>query len=189
MDDARVMCRAEPGSDLHREVEQASCREGTAVDFVAQPTAIQQFRDDEGRARTDADIVNSQDVRMIEAAGGTRFFKEPAAPYPVPGDLRRKDLEGDLAIEPGIPGSIHFTHAAGTQRSKDLVGSDAMALFHPRNQREGPDWRFQTASMHVMVTQKRSKADEALVAPTGSQNLGLLFSWQLTLRQTPTAGL
>ena len=42
-------------------------------------------------------------------------------------ELVGQDLDRDIAIEPGIAGTIHVAHAAGAERSNDFVRAEARA--------------------------------------------------------------
>jgi hypothetical protein len=42
-------------------------------------------------------------------------------------DIRRKDLDGDGAIEPGVDRSIDLAHAAGADERRDFIGSESRA--------------------------------------------------------------
>ena len=58
---------------------------------------------------------------------------EALAHVRVAGDVGRKNLDGDRAIEPDIPRSIHFSHSPRAERRLNLVRTEAGA----RRQRHG----------------------------------------------------
>ena len=55
---------------------------------------------------------------------------EAAQSIGVRGQRARQNLDGDVATELGVAGSIHLAHPAGANRRGDLVGSDASAWLH-----------------------------------------------------------
>ena len=58
-----------------------------------------------------------------ESAPIQRFPFEPFAQLRLLGKMLGQDLDGYSAIQPGIAGFVHLSHAPGTQRSEDFVGS------------------------------------------------------------------
>ena len=41
--------------------------------------------------------------------------------FPALGEMFGEDLDGDVAVEPGIAGAIHFTHTTRTQRGQNFI--------------------------------------------------------------------
>ena len=60
---------------------------------------------------------------MIELGEQLGFALEPFASLPVAGQLFWQYLDGNIAPELRITGSIHFTHSTGTDGRQDLVGA------------------------------------------------------------------
>ena len=69
-----------------------------------------------------ADGVDGDDVRMGQAGRRLRFPQEAQADLLAEGELRRQDLDGDLALEALVPGVEDHAHAAATDLSFDGVG-------------------------------------------------------------------
>src|SRR5258706_846085 len=71
-------------------------------------------------------LETREDVRIIREASG-------------------KDLDGDVAIEPGVPGAVDLAHAAGAKGLDDLVGpeSGTTAQYH------GGQWYLRGTTLHV----------------------------------------
>ena len=71
--------------------------------------------------------MNVRDVRMIDGRENLRLAKKTRQPI----GIRRVDvwqhLERNVATEPRIAGAIDHTHAAGTERTDDLVRAEAGA--------------------------------------------------------------
>ena len=64
---------------------------------------------------------------MVQAARRSRFLLEPAAIRRVLGELRRQDLDRDVALQLGIAGPVHLAHPARAQRADDLEPADTMS--------------------------------------------------------------
>jgi len=62
--------------DLHGEVDYLGHRRRRAREAIAQRLALEELRHDVGRAVVRADVVDGQNVRMIERAGGQSFLLE-----------------------------------------------------------------------------------------------------------------
>ncbi len=76
-----------------------------------------------------ADVVDGEDVRMVEGAGGAGFLLEAGEPFVGVGERSGKDLDGDVATEPLVAGAIDLAHAAGAELAEDFVWADASACL------------------------------------------------------------
>ena len=76
VDDALVVRGGEPLRDLARVVDRFARRQRAAHAAAAKRLALEQLRDDVGRAGVGADVVDGQDVRVVELAGGARLLLE-----------------------------------------------------------------------------------------------------------------
>ena len=52
---------------------------------------------------------------MIQARDRARFLLEATEAFRVGGDVRRQDLDRDVAPEPRVVRAIHLAHAAGAE--------------------------------------------------------------------------
>jgi hypothetical protein len=59
-----------------------------------------------------AEIVDAADVRMIERRSGSRFPLEAIDSRGVVREIRREELERDLASQAEVLGAINHAHAA-----------------------------------------------------------------------------
>ncbi len=60
------------------------------------------------------DGVDRNDIRVIELRGSLRLAQESLADVGAETQLRRQDLDRDLALETPVPGAVHDTHTAAT---------------------------------------------------------------------------
>jgi hypothetical protein len=70
------------------------------------------------------DVVNGEDVGVVQGRDGPGLTLEAAQALGVTGDLLGEHLEGDLAVEAGVAGAVHLTHAPGPEGRQDLVSSE-----------------------------------------------------------------
>ena len=78
MDDPAIVRRGQTARDLTRVVGRLAGRQRTAGHPVAQRFTVEKLSDEVRGAALDADVVDRQDVRMVESAGGSRFLLESA---------------------------------------------------------------------------------------------------------------
>jgi len=64
---------------------------------------------------------------MIERAGGSGFLQEPLLTAGIAKVGTGEDLKGDFTLQPRIPGSKHFSHAARPKGGLNLVRPEACA--------------------------------------------------------------
>jgi hypothetical protein len=77
--------------------------------------------------RTFFDPVNRGDIRVIQRAEDLRFTAESRETIWIGRECLRQNLERDLATQPEIPGAIHLTHPARSERTHNLVGTELRA--------------------------------------------------------------
>jgi len=73
----------------------------------------------------DADIVHSNDVRMVEGSGRARFQLEPLQLHLVA--KPRENLDRNIPAKARVMGPIHHSHRTGAERRHDLVGPETIA--------------------------------------------------------------
>src|SRR6266481_4121241 len=67
------------------------------------------------------------DVRMIQTRDGFCFALKPLLANRIGGELRRKNLDGDVALQPRVPRAIHFSHPTCAEGRRDFVGAKMCA--------------------------------------------------------------
>jgi hypothetical protein len=58
---------------------------------------------------------------VVEGAGEAGFLLEAVEALGSVADLARQDLDGDVAAEAGVAGSVDLAHPAGPDRAQHLV--------------------------------------------------------------------
>ena len=102
-------------------------RQAARTQLIAERLALQQLRDDVGRAVLVPDVIDGQDVRMVQRRGRLRLLREPAEAIRIGSEARRQHLDGDLAPEHGVAGPVHLAHAAGAERRENLASTKSVA--------------------------------------------------------------
>jgi hypothetical protein len=124
MRDALQMRLLERVGDLDPDLERLLERQRSALDSRGERLAFEILHDEEVGVALAADVVQRADVRMIERGNRLRFTVEALLHLRVVGEVRRKHLDGDRAVQPRIGRLVHLAHAAGTERPDDLVWSE-----------------------------------------------------------------
>ena len=66
---------------------------------------------------------------MIQSGRGAGFLVETVKPVRLRRGGRGQDFDRDLAPQPGIAHTIHFPHAAGSDRREDLIRSERCSVL------------------------------------------------------------
>jgi hypothetical protein len=74
---------------------------------------------------------------MVEAGDRPRLALEPLADFRGGGDVGRKNLDGDGAVEARVPSPVHLAHPAGSQRGQDLVRTKLRSRVHRPPRKRG----------------------------------------------------
>ena len=61
---------------------------------------------------------------MVQRCKHLGLAFEPGKPIGILCQSDRKNLYRDIAVEVGVPRSIHFSHSAGADWREDLVGAE-----------------------------------------------------------------
>ena len=125
--DALLVGGGEAPCDLDGELHRLARAQRAAGHAVAEGLALQQLRDDIGRAVVLPEIVDGDDVGVVEDAYGFGLVLEAADPVFVDRDLGVEDLEGHVAGEPLVFGAVDLAHASPAEDGHHFVGAHARA--------------------------------------------------------------
>jgi hypothetical protein len=118
----RMQCVGQCGNDAGRSAR----LERAVVDRVGQRSAGNESRGDLRRITVVAGLINWHDVRMLEPGGGPGLAKEPLDGLGVLLKLAVRDLEGDVAVERRVQGTVDSATGAGTQTLLDEEAADLL---------------------------------------------------------------
>src|SRR5204863_10209562 len=94
-------------------------------EVLAQAFAFNVFGGDKVMPILFANLMNSQNVRVIEAGGGISLALETAEPILVLGNIAVEQFDGDLAAQARIKGKINFAHAASAEQRANLIPAES----------------------------------------------------------------
>ena len=98
-----------------------------AAQTLAQGFALDVFHDQEDVLALLEDVVDSGDMRIVEAGGALGLVEEAAAGGRVVAQGRSHALEGDSAPELAVAGAIHLAHSPAAQTLADTEPADREA--------------------------------------------------------------
>ena len=135
MDDADLVRRLERLGNLARERQRLVDRNRTFRDALGEVFALDELHDDRARACGFLDAVDLRDVRMVEGGEDLGLALEAGQAVAaarlgcagVSRQMRRQDLDGDVAIQLGVAGAIDLAHRAGAEGADDFVDAKARA--------------------------------------------------------------
>ena len=132
MDDAGVMGPRQPARHLQGDVDRLADGQRAAGDARPQRLAgVERHGDEQATVLGAVDVVDGADVRVVEGGGAARFAVEAIAGRRVPGEVRRQELERDMALEVRVEGLVHDPHAPTAHLLEDLVVRDRLAGHVP----------------------------------------------------------
>jgi hypothetical protein len=94
---------------------------------IGQSLAFEVFHDQKVGAVLRADVVKCADIRVLERGNSFGLALHALLQFRVRGKMRRQNLDGNGAVEPGVLGPIHLTHATRAERRFDFVGAKSRA--------------------------------------------------------------
>ena len=125
VDDALAVRGGEALGDLQRPVHGLPLRDGRAVELAAQRLALEQLRDGVGRRRRACRSRGSRGCSDARARRPPWPRARSARARPVVrGQLRREDLDRDVAVQLRVARAVDLAHPARAERREDLVGTE-----------------------------------------------------------------
>ena len=125
MNDASLVRVRQRVSHLARITQRRVERHPAACQHLVQRLAGDVLHGDVWLTAGLGDFVNRADVGVVEACGGAGFAQQPRARLLVGKPRGGQQLQGDVAVESIVMGTIDLTHAAGAEERRDLVGANA----------------------------------------------------------------
>jgi hypothetical protein len=127
-------------------LERGLQRDGSARDPLRQSLALDHLHHENGSAFDLEDVEKGRDRGMVQSREKPRLLVESSAPLSVPGDVLGKNLEGDIATEPGVPRSPDLPHSTGAERGESLVRTEPPSRAEAHGGRVENSERFPQAS-------------------------------------------
>src|SRR5437879_11436220 len=115
MSDSFSVRGGETVRDLNSNIEQLIDSHALTVNALFQAHAFQQLHDDKGLSIVLADLVNGADVRVVQRSGSAGLPQKSLHRGFVFDSFFREELEGDIAAEPGVIGTVNNAHPAASK--------------------------------------------------------------------------
>ena len=115
----------EAARDLRCVVDGLTLRERRAPQLLAQRLAFEQLGDDEGRAVVLPNVVDGEDVRVVERAGGASLLLEACEALGVCRELRGQHFDRHVAPDLRVAREIDLAHPALAEQGADFVAAEA----------------------------------------------------------------
>jgi hypothetical protein len=125
--------RVQSGSVLRTEasvsVTPSPAKARRSREMVGERWAFDQLHDEHGHVGRVFKVVNGCDIGMIERSQDFGFPRKPSQACMVASEGIRQDFDGDSAAEPGVPGPVHFSHAACADGRNDFVCAEPNSAY------------------------------------------------------------
>ena len=127
MRDAAVVGRGQTAGYLDRIVDRCARGQRSPVHPLAKRFAYEKLGDDPRGAVVDADVMDRDDIRVIQAARRPGFLFEPALAIGIARECGRQDLDRHLPPQLRVARAIDLAHAADAETAQDFESADPIA--------------------------------------------------------------
>ena len=128
MDDAELVRRLERFGELPGNLERLGDRDRSLGDALLEGRSLDELHDDRARAAALFEAVDVRDERMIQRREHPRLALEARQAIGIVDDRLGQDLDGDVAVEPGVARAIDLAHPTGADEPEDLERAEAAAF-------------------------------------------------------------
>ncbi len=133
--DSRRMGRAQPGQDVEPGSAHPVLGQGAGPYPFGQSPAGDQLHDQVRVAALLPDVIDADHVGMRQASRGPALGCEPTADHWVGRLIGSQHLDGDIAVQPLVPGQEHLCHTPSGQPKANPVPSAEQPTSRHRCQR------------------------------------------------------
>ncbi len=113
--------------DLHSILQRLLERQRPFFQFLRQGLAFDALHHQKLHAFLLSNIVQHANVRMIQAGDGLGLALKTLSENGIFGEMRRKNFDGDGAVQARIACAVNFAHASRAERRQDFVWAEASA--------------------------------------------------------------
>ncbi|MGC1645148.1 MAG: hypothetical protein WA741_04910 [Candidatus Sulfotelmatobacter sp.] len=133
MNDPFVVRRRQALCDLSAVVDDSPHRQRPTAQLHPQGLTLQALGDQIRRALIGADVVNRKNVGVVQSRNYPCLGFKSLQPFGVSRQLFRQDLDGNIPTQPGIFGTVDFTHATRAKEGLNFIGAEfcAGSKSHP----------------------------------------------------------
>ena len=125
VDDAALVCGLERVGDLSSDGHRFRHRNRPSLQLLGKILAVDELHHERADDIRAFDAVDMSDVGMVQRGKRLRLTLEARQAVGVRGEELGNDLDRDVAVEPGIPGTVDFAHAAGADGGDDFIRAES----------------------------------------------------------------
>ena len=115
--------------NLARDVTRLVKRQRSPFQTLGEILSLNELEHEEGMTVGFLEPMDRRDVGVIQRREDVRLAAKPREAFFIVGELSGQDFDGDVAAKLGVPGPIHFPHAAGANELDDRVRAEFRAGF------------------------------------------------------------
>jgi hypothetical protein len=130
VDDSFLVRRLERVRDLSGDAERLAHGNRSRHEAVVESRAFNELEDEKRCAACVLETVDRGYVRMIQRGKDDGFALETREPIRIGGEMRRQELQRDLALQSRVARAPDFAHPAGAERAKDFVMRQTRSRTH-----------------------------------------------------------
>jgi len=120
VDHTRLVRRLDARGDLHRQLDRLIHRQRPTVEPVRQRLAFNIFEDQILRAVLLLDPVDAGEVGVVDLRERPRLALKAGEAVGILGELLRRRLDGDGAVQPRVAPEVHDAHPAAAELARDF---------------------------------------------------------------------
>ncbi len=119
--DAQAVGHLETLGDLGGQQKGLFGRNGPTVQSFGEFFTFDQFHDQEAAVLILFETVDGRHVRVLQLGQSRRLAFEACHAFLIVTEFRRQDLDRHLAVERGVLGPVHLTHAALAEQTDNFI--------------------------------------------------------------------
>ena len=127
MDDALLVRRLQRRGNLLGRLQRRVQRHRSRLETIRQRRPFDQLQHQGADRAGLLEPMDDADVRVVQGGQRPGFALEPRHAIRIVHEVRRQNLQRDLAPELCVARAIHLTHAARAERREDFVRTDTDA--------------------------------------------------------------
>ena len=127
MHDPRGVGDRQTIGDLAGDLDHASGLQSLQLERAVERLPRHQFHHDVGPAVEFPDVVDRDDVRVVEQGRQPGLALQALRRGAVGGQFVGDELDGNGTVQARVARLIHLSHAAGPERTDDLIHADTLA--------------------------------------------------------------
>ena len=129
MNDSRGVRFGKSIRNLVGELEKLLVRQRLSAKHLSERLSLYVLHGDVASTFMFADVVNSDDVRVVERGSCVGFLLETPQAFRIQGKILSQDFDGHIPAELEVLSSIDLSHSAGTNARHNFVRAESCSCF------------------------------------------------------------